>query len=66
MKYARVHTHNGVTREAGTPYDGDMDTARLLHRKGVLVPDGSPGDDLVTAASARQQWDANTDAPQKE
>jgi hypothetical protein len=66
MRFVREHTLNGVRHSAGAAFTGDLATARLLHRKGIIEPDGDPTDSLVTAASARQTWDADPGEPPKE
>jgi hypothetical protein len=66
MRFKREHTLNGVRHPAGAAFCGDPNTATVLYRKGILEPDGGPLDDLVTAASARQEWDAEPGEPPKE
>ena len=63
MRFARDHTHNGVHQPAGAAFVGDTNTARFLYHRGVLEPDGAPGDDLVTGPKTtnRQVWDVDID-----
>ena len=59
MRYARAHariiqTKDGIARRTylkGDPYDGDLHNATRLYQRGVLEPDGSPNDHLVTGAN---------------
>jgi len=59
MRYARAHaritqTKDGIKRvqhQKGDPYDGDHYNAARLYQRGVLEPDGSPNDHLITGAT---------------
>jgi hypothetical protein len=63
MKYRKKHTRNGVTHEAGDPYDGPIHSGRFLYHRGVLEPDGSPDDALITSPKQiRSAWDVDTAA----
>ena len=54
MKFKRAHTRNGVRYEVGAAFVGDTNTGRFLYQRGVLEPDGSPGDDLITRNPSRR------------
>jgi hypothetical protein len=61
MRFAKRHTRNGITFEAGDAYTGDVQGGRFLYQRGVLQPDGSPGDDAITSPKPKQQWDVRVD-----
>lgn len=65
MKYARAHTHNGVTHKKGDPFDGDVNTGRFLYNRQALEPDGGPDDEAITSnPSRRHAWAFTDDARQ--
>jgi hypothetical protein len=48
MKYAKRHQRGIRVFQRGETFDGSLNTARFLYHRGILEPDGSDADALVT------------------
>jgi hypothetical protein len=67
MRFARKHTHNGVTHQPGDPFTGTVNTGRFLYHRGVLEADGGPDAHFITRnPSRRHAWGLPEAAPAPE
>lgn len=62
MKFTRDHTRNRTLHRKGSQWTGGVDGGRFLYHRGILEPDGSPGDELITGPKPpRAAWHGTTE-----